>query len=102
LEIDDATIGHVQKGGRVMPEIEVYASSGNVFADLGLPDADVLLIKAQLADRIIDLIEARRLTEIESAELLGIDQSQLSALVCGRLSGFSTDQLFQFLHFAGQ
>jgi predicted XRE-type DNA-binding protein len=100
--MDGATIRNVQKRGCAMPEIEVYASSGNVFADMGLLDADALLIKAQLADRIIDLIEVQRLTEIESAELLGIDQSQLSALVRGRLSGFSTDRLFRFLNALGR
>ncbi len=83
-------------------EIEVYSGSGNVFADLGLPDADELLIKAQLADQISDLIEERKLTQVEAAKLLGIDQPKVSALVRGRLSGFSTDRLFRFLNALGR
>jgi predicted XRE-type DNA-binding protein len=83
-------------------EIEVYSGSGNVFADLGLPDADELLIKAQLADQISDLIEERQLTQVEAAKLLGIDQPKVSALVRGRLSGFSTDRLFRFLNALGR
>jgi predicted XRE-type DNA-binding protein len=84
-----------------MTEIEVYSSSGNVFSDLGLPDADELLIKAQLADQISDLIEERKLTQVEAVKLLGIDQPNVSALLRGRLSGFSTDRLFRFLSLLG-
>jgi predicted XRE-type DNA-binding protein len=79
-------------------EMEVYSSSGNVFADLGLSNPDELLIKAELARQISELISDRKLIQIEAAELLGIDQPKVSALVSGKLSGFSTERLFRFLN----
>ena len=82
-------------------EIKVVASSGNVFADLGLANSDELLIKAELVRQISNLIDARKLTQIESAKILGIDQTKVSALLNGRLSGFSTDRLFRFLNALG-
>ena len=81
--------------------IEIHASCGNVFADLGLPDADGLLIKARLADQISDIISQQKLTQTEAANLLGVDQPKVSALVRGRLSGFSTERLFRFLNTLG-
>jgi predicted XRE-type DNA-binding protein len=80
------------------PEPEtVEASSGNVFADLGLPDAADLLLKAELARRIGSILRHRHLTQIEAAAVLGIDQPKISALLRGRLSGFSTERLLRFL-----
>jgi len=78
--------------------IEVEASSGNVFADLGLPDADELLAKARIVYRICAIIAERKLTQDQAAKLLGIDQPKVSALMRGKLSGFSTDRLFRFLN----
>ena len=83
-------------------EMTVYSGSGNVFADLGLPNADELLIKAELAHQISELITERKLTQIEAAELLGIDQPKVSALVRGKLSGFSIERLFRFLNTLGR
>jgi predicted XRE-type DNA-binding protein len=54
--------------------MQVHSSSGNVFADLGLANPDELMLKAELVDRIDDLISARQLTETEAAELLGVDR----------------------------
>ena len=82
-------------------EIKVLTSSGNVFADLGLANSDELLIKAELVRQISNLIDARRLTQAEAAKILGIDQPKVSALLNGRLSGFSTDRLFRFLNALG-
>ena len=82
-------------------KIKVTPSSGNVFADLGLANADELLIKAELVRQISNLIDARDLTQIEAAKILGIDQPKVSALLNGRLSGFSTDRLFRFLNSLG-
>ena len=82
-------------------EMKVYSGSGNVFADLGLPNPDELLIKAELVHQISELITERHLTQIEAAELLGIDQPKVSALVRGKLSGFSTERLFRFLNALG-
>jgi len=83
-------------------EIEVQASSGNVFADLSLENADELLVKAELARRISIIITAQQMTQIEAAEMLGIDQPKISALINGKLAGFSTARLFRFLNALGR
>ena len=77
--------------------IPVYESSGNVFADLGLPDAEEAKAKAGLAQRITEVIALKGLTQVQAAELLGIDQPKISHLLRGRLTGFSTDRLFRYL-----
>jgi predicted XRE-type DNA-binding protein len=76
---------------------KVTESSGNVFADLDVADPEEALVKAELAGAIAALISARRLTQMQAAELLGIDQPKVSALMRGRLSGFSVDRLLRFL-----
>src|SRR5271168_3708561 len=65
-------------------------SSGNVFADLGLPDPENRMTKAKLAHQISVLIEAAGLNQAKAAEKLGIDQPKVSNLLRGRLSLFST------------
>jgi predicted XRE-type DNA-binding protein len=77
-------------------------SSGNVFADLGLPKPDELLAKAELAARIIQEIGRRRLTQSEAAAILGVDQPKVSALKQGKLSGFSIERLMRFLLVLGR
>jgi len=76
----------------------VWVGSGNVFADLGLPDADEMLVKADLAHRIGRLVEENKLTQAQAAARLGIDQPKISALLHGRLKDFSTDRLIRFLN----
>jgi predicted XRE-type DNA-binding protein len=76
--------------------------SGNVFADLGLPNPEDRLAKAELARRISLIIAERRLTQVEAALLLGIDQPKISALVRGRLGGFSLERLMRFLNILGR
>ena len=82
-------------------EIKVTSSSGNVFADLNLSNPEERLIKAELTSRISRIIEQKKLTQMEAAELLGIDQPKVSALTRGRLSGFSTTRLLRFLNALG-
>ena len=78
--------------------IEVEKSSGNVFADLGLPDAIEMYVKAVLAMKITSLIKQRKLTEQEAAELLHVTQVRLAALNRGsQLKSFSIDTLISFL-----
>lgn len=77
------------------------ASSGNVFADLNLPQADDLLAKAELAAKLIAEIQRRRLTQSQAAAVLGIDQPKISALKQGKLSGFSIERLMRFLILLG-
>ena len=82
--------------------MERFFSEGNVFADLGLPDADHLLAKADLAIEISSIIEDRGLTQAEAAEIMGVDQPKVSALVRGRLGGFSMERLYRFLNALGR
>ena len=77
-------------------------SSGNVFADLGLPDAPELHAKADLAYEISRTIDQQGLTQAEAAEILGVDQPKVSALVRGRLEGFSLERLYRFLNALGK
>ena len=87
-----------------MPNREHHytVSSGNVFADLGLPNPEEALAKAELAHKITVLIQDKGLTQVQSAKLLGIDQPKVSALIRGRLSGFSLERLMRFLLMLGQ
>lgn len=78
--------------------IDVEESSGNVFADLDLPDAEELLAKSRIVYRICNIIAERKLTQEQAAKLLSIDQPKISALMRGKLSGFSTERLFRFLN----
>jgi predicted XRE-type DNA-binding protein len=71
--------------------------SGNVFADLGHPRPAEALAKAELARKIAGIIEGRGLTQAAAADILEIDQPKVSALVRGRLAGFSLDRLVRFL-----
>ncbi|OFX10967.1 MAG: hypothetical protein A2516_06605 [Alphaproteobacteria bacterium RIFOXYD12_FULL_60_8] len=76
-------------------------SSGKVFADLDLPDSDDLMTKAHLALHIRRTIEVRRLTQTRAAEILGLDQPKVSAIINGRLEGFSTERLMRLLNDLG-
>lgn len=80
----------------------VERGSGNVFADLGFSNPDLALAKAELVQRIRKLIEERKLTQTKAAKLLGLDQPKVSALVRGRVEGYSIDRLFRFLTALGQ
>jgi len=63
---------------------------------------DEALAKAELAARIAEVISSKRATQAEAARLLGIDQPKVSALLRGRLSGFSTDRLLKYLRILGR
>ena len=79
----------------------VEESSGNVFADIGLPDAEELLLKAKLVSRIAQLVEEKGLTQAQIAERTALDQPKVSHLLRGKLSGFSADRLFTILNRLG-
>jgi predicted XRE-type DNA-binding protein len=83
-------------------KIPVIASSGNVFADMGLPEPEEELTKAQLASHIRQIVEQRRLTQASAAALMGIDQPKVSAVLNGRLANFSSDRLMRLLTALGQ
>lgn len=84
------------------PQRDYTVSSGNVFADLGLPNPEEALAKAELAHKITVVIRDKGLTQVQAAKLLGVDQPKISALIRGRLSGFSLERLMRFLLLLGQ
>ncbi len=88
-----------RRGGGAM---KIIKSSGNVFADLGLPGAEERLLKARLAAEIARTIARRKLTQAAAADLMGIDQPKVSHLLHGRLAGFSTERLLTWLTALGQ
>ncbi len=83
-------------------DIPVKKSSGNVFADMGVPEAEEELTKAQLASHIRQVIKRQRLTQVAAAAVMGIDQPKVSALLNGRLANFSSERLMRLLTALGQ
>ncbi|MEI6336179.1 MAG: helix-turn-helix transcriptional regulator [Methylococcaceae bacterium] len=83
-------------------EIPVLASSGNLFADLERPDAEEALARVRLAQQIAEIIVRKALSQEDAAALMELDPPKFSALVRGRLSGFSTDRLLRCLILLGQ
>jgi predicted XRE-type DNA-binding protein len=77
-------------------------SSGNIFADLGVANPEEAQAKADLVDRIVDIIQERKLTQVQAGKLLGVDQPKVSALMRGRLTDFSIERLLRFLLSLGQ
>ena len=77
--------------------LELESSSGNVFADLGLAEADEHLIKAGLVVKIDRIIRQRHLTQAAAAQLIGIDQPKVSAMLAGQFRGYSVERLMRFL-----
>ena len=78
-------------------EIEIYEGSGNVYADLGLEDADELLTRSQIGFLVFKILEDRKLKQREIANVLGIAQPDVSHLMNGHFSRFTTDKLLDFL-----
>jgi predicted XRE-type DNA-binding protein len=77
------------------PEFE--EGSGNVFADLGLEDAEALFARAKLGLHVFKLLKDRKLKQREMALLLGIKQPEVSHLMNGHFNRFTTDKLLDFL-----
>ena len=77
---------------------DVVQSSGNVFADLGLKDADEKQTKVRLAVAVNQILRARRLSQVVAADMLGINQPKISALANYKLDGFSVERLMHFLN----
>ncbi len=81
-----------------MTDTRVTESSGNVFADLGLPDAADLLVKADLAIEIRRVLDERELSQAQAARILRTSQPRISDLRRGKLEGFTIDRLLRFLN----
>jgi predicted XRE-type DNA-binding protein len=80
----------------------VMRGSGNVFADLGLPNPEERLAKARLVQILTEIIAEKKLSQSRAATRMGIDQPTLSKLLGGRTSGFSLERLFGMLALLGQ
>src|SRR5476649_2735545 len=78
-------------------KIEVDESSGNVFADLGLPNSEERLLKANIVNELHRLIGARGLTQVKAAKLIGIHQPDLSHLLRGEFDDYSAERLMKML-----
>lgn len=87
---------------RIMENVNHRVGSENVFADLGIEDAEEYIQKANLAVRINDIVADRKLTQKRAAELLGIDQPKVSLLKRGVLDAFSIERLMKFLRLLGE
>ena len=85
-----------------MRTIGYEVGSGNVFADIGLPNADEHLIKAQLVYKIDGLLKKRRLKQVEAAKLFGVTQPDVSKMLRGEFRQFSVERLMRFLVALGQ
>lgn len=79
-------------------KIEIHESSGNVFADLGLDNAEELLARATLAAEITKILRQRHLTQVQAGKVLGVDQPKISALYRGHFDRFSLERLIRFLN----
>ena len=78
-------------------DTSITRGSGNVFADLGLPNPEERLVKARLASRIYDVIKARGWTQKHTAGVLGVSQPDVSKITRGQLREFSVSRLMDFL-----
>jgi len=78
-------------------KIKATKSSGNVFADLGLPNADEHLIKADIVLAIAARIKAKKLTQAEVSKLIWLAQPDVSKLLRGHFTGYSFERLFGFM-----
>jgi predicted XRE-type DNA-binding protein len=83
-------------------DLTLTPSSGNVFADLGLPDPDLLMAKAEVASAIASIIRERGLTQTAAARELGVHQARISAITRGRLDDFSLERLLAIARRLGQ
>lgn len=77
--------------------IEIERSSGNVYADLNAPDADAMLLKAQLATKIGEIIQARGWSPQQAAAVLGMTQPKIANLLCGRFRRISETKMLDCL-----
>jgi predicted XRE-type DNA-binding protein len=82
-------------------KIKVTKSSGNVFADLGIPNADEHFVKAEIVLGIAARIKAKGLRQAQAARIMGLSQPDVSKLLRGSFAGYTLDRLFSFLRALG-
>ena len=77
--------------------IAIEPGSGNVYADLGLADAQEMLVKAKLASKIAEIIQHQKLTQQQAAELLAMPQPKVSLMLRGQFRGISESKMLDCL-----
>jgi predicted XRE-type DNA-binding protein len=82
-------------------KVKVTKSSGNVFADIGVPNADEHFVKAEIVLDIVASIKAKGLTQAQAAKVMGLSQPDVSKLLRGNFAGYTLDRLFSFLRALG-
>jgi predicted XRE-type DNA-binding protein len=78
-------------------KIDAHKGSGNVFADLGLPNPEERLLKANIVNELHRLIKERGLTQVKAAKLVGVHQPDLSRLLRGDFDDYSAERLMKML-----
>jgi predicted XRE-type DNA-binding protein len=78
-------------------KVKVEMGSGNIFADLGLPDADSHFLKAQIVSEIYRLSNERKLTQAQAGKRMGISQPEVSRMFKGNFREYSIERLMGFL-----
>jgi predicted XRE-type DNA-binding protein len=87
---------------KVTERHEIHEGSGNVYRDLGFPDAEEMLVKAQLVHKISEIIRNKGLTQVEAAKILGLTQPKLSGILRGQFRGVSERKLIDCLTSLGR
>ncbi|QDQ27311.1 XRE family transcriptional regulator [Chitinimonas arctica] len=85
----------------IIDDISIEQGSDNPYADLDRPDADEMLIKAELAREIAQIIKSRHLTQLRAAELLGMPHPKLSEMLRGKFRGISQAKMIECLNRLG-
>ena len=96
------TMTKAKDSGTAALDSRIEPGSGNVFADLGRPDAEAHLLKAELVSRIDEIIRRRRLTQARAAELLSLSQPDVSRLLRGQVRDYSVERLLRLLTLLGR
>jgi predicted XRE-type DNA-binding protein len=82
---------------KVAEKVEIREGSRNVYHDLGFPDAEEMLVKAQLVSKIGEIIRSKGLTQVQAARILGLPQPKLSGVLRGQFRGVSERKLIECL-----
>ena len=82
--------------------IEIETGLGDVYEDLGLPNAAEMQVKAKLAAKIGEIIKQRHLTQVHAAEILGMPQSKLSNMLRGQFRGISETKMLECMNKLGR
>lgn len=82
--------------------MKIEKGSNNVYADIGMPDAGEMLVKAHLAAKIGEIVKQRHLTQQQAAEILGMTQPKLSNMLRGQFRGISEARMLDCLNRLGR